>query len=113
MLSLAACRYDELHRGHPLRQFVVELERSGRAERLELEGLEREDVAEQITAIVGRRPERAVLDAVYARCEGNPFFVEELLANSPEMAAAADDAKRFLDMERTAVVIAGEDTIIE
>lgn len=37
----------------------------------------------------------------------------ELALNSPEMAAAAADAQRFLDMERTAAVIVGEDTIIE
>jgi hypothetical protein len=29
------------------------------------------------------------------------------------MAAAAADAKRFLDMERTAVMIVGEDTVTE
>lgn len=42
----------------------------------------------------------------------SPAELDQAL-NSPEMAAAADDAKRFLDMERTAVVIVGEDTIIE
>lgn len=29
------------------------------------------------------------------------------------MAAATEDAKRFFDLERTAMVIVGEDTIIE
>jgi uncharacterized protein (TIGR02118 family) len=42
----------------------------------------------------------------------SPAALEQAL-NSPEMAAAAEDAKRFLDMERTAMVIAVEDTIIE
>ena len=42
----------------------------------------------------------------------SPAALEQAL-NSPEMAAAAEDAKRFLDMERTAAVIVGEDTIIE
>lgn len=32
--------------------------------------------------------------------------------NSPEMGAAVDDAKRFLDMERTGMVIVDEKTII-
>jgi uncharacterized protein (TIGR02118 family) len=41
-----------------------------------------------------------------------PAALERAL-NSPEMAAAAEDAKRFLDMERTAAVIVGEHTIIE
>jgi uncharacterized protein (TIGR02118 family) len=42
----------------------------------------------------------------------SPAALEQAL-NSPEMAAAAEDAQRFLDMERTAAVIVGEDTIIE
>jgi uncharacterized protein (TIGR02118 family) len=42
----------------------------------------------------------------------NPAALEQAL-DSPEMAAAAEDAKRFLDMERTTTVIVGEDTIIE
>lgn len=42
----------------------------------------------------------------------SPAAVEQAL-NSPEMAAAAEDARRFLDMERTAMVIVAEDTIVE
>jgi len=42
----------------------------------------------------------------------SPAALEQALG-SPEMAAAAEDAKRFLGMERTAMVIVGEDTIIE
>ena len=42
----------------------------------------------------------------------SPAALEQAL-NSPEMAAAAEDAKRFLDMERTTMVIVGEDTILE
>ncbi len=42
----------------------------------------------------------------------SPAALEQAL-NSPEMAATAEDAKRFLDMERTAMVIVSEDTIIE
>jgi uncharacterized protein (TIGR02118 family) len=42
----------------------------------------------------------------------SPAALEHALG-SPEMAAAAEDAQRFLDMERTAMVIVGEDTIIE
>jgi uncharacterized protein (TIGR02118 family) len=42
----------------------------------------------------------------------SPAALEQALG-SPEMAAAAEDATRFLDMERTAMVIVGEDTIIE
>src|SRR5262249_54600099 len=49
----ATYRGEELHRGHPLRPFLAELERSGRAERLELGGLGYQEVAEQIAGITG------------------------------------------------------------
>jgi tetratricopeptide (TPR) repeat protein len=65
-----------------LRPFVAELERSGRAERLELGGLDRTDVAEQIRAITGRQSPGGMIDEIFARSEGNPFFVEELLAST-------------------------------
>jgi DNA-binding CsgD family transcriptional regulator/tetratricopeptide (TPR) repeat protein len=82
LVVVATYRPDELHRGHPLRPFVAELERSGRAERIELGGLDRADVTEQIRAITGRRPPGGTIDAIFARSEGNPFFVEELLAST-------------------------------
>ena len=82
LVVVATYRPDELHRGHPLRPFVAELERSGRAERLELGGLDRAAVTEQIRAITGRQPSGGMIDAIFARSEGNPFFVEELLAST-------------------------------
>jgi DNA-binding CsgD family transcriptional regulator/tetratricopeptide (TPR) repeat protein len=82
LVVVATYRPDELHRGHPLRPFVAELERSGRAGRLELAGLDRADVTEQIRAITGRQQPGGTIDAIFARSEGNPFFVEELLASS-------------------------------
>jgi predicted ATPase len=51
---VATYRPDELGKGHPLRPFVAELERSGRAERLELAPLARSEVAVQLEAISGR-----------------------------------------------------------
>jgi DNA-binding CsgD family transcriptional regulator/tetratricopeptide (TPR) repeat protein len=82
LVVVATYRPDELYRGHPLRPFVAELERSGRAERLELGGLDRAEVTEQIRAITGRQPPGGTIDAIFARSEGNPFFVEELLVST-------------------------------
>ena len=80
LVVVATYRPDELHRGHPLRPFVAELERSGRAERLELGGLDRVDVTELIRSITGRQLPGGTIDSIFARSEGNLFFVEELLA---------------------------------
>ena len=44
--------------------------------------LTRDEQARQLSDILGLPPTRALLDDVYARAEGNPFFAEELLALS-------------------------------
>jgi DNA-binding CsgD family transcriptional regulator/tetratricopeptide (TPR) repeat protein len=74
-------RPDELHRGHPSRPFLAELERSGHAQRVELQAFDRAEAAEQLAAIGGRMPSAIVVDRIFARSEGNPFFAEELLAS--------------------------------
>jgi DNA-binding CsgD family transcriptional regulator len=77
-------RPDELHRGHPLRPFLVELERSGRGQRVELEGFTRSEVAEQLQAIAGHVPDGGVIERIFRRSEGNPFYAEELLASAQD-----------------------------
>ena len=77
-------RPDELHRGHPMRPFLVELERSGRGQRVELEALARSEVAEQLQAIAGHVPDGGVIDRIFRRSEGNPFYAEELLASAQD-----------------------------
>ena len=74
------CRSDELHRGHPLRPFLAELNRGGRAERLELGRLGRRELAELVAGILGEPPSPGLAREILARSEGNPFFAEELLA---------------------------------
>ena len=73
-------RPDELHKRHPLRPFVAELERSGQARRIDLQPLAAFEVAEQLQAIAGHAPGGQVVERIFARSEGNPFFAEELLA---------------------------------
>jgi DNA-binding CsgD family transcriptional regulator len=76
----ATYRSDELHRTHPLVRVLAELERSGRAERLELSRLDRRELAAQLAGILGAEPAADLVERVYARSQGNPFFAEELLA---------------------------------
>jgi hypothetical protein len=47
-------RSDELHRRHPLRPFLAELERGGRAERLELGPLDRRALVGLLAGILGQ-----------------------------------------------------------
>ena len=74
------CRSDEPPRGHPLRPFLAELNRGGRAERLELGRLGRRELAGLVAGILGEPPSPGLARELLARSEGNPFFAEELLA---------------------------------
>jgi DNA-binding CsgD family transcriptional regulator len=80
VLLLLTYRSDELHRRHPLRPFLAELERGGRAERIDLGRLTRQQLADLVAGIVGHEPNPTLLAGVWARSEGNPFFAEELVA---------------------------------
>ena len=79
LLLLATYRPDELHRRHPLRPLLAELERV-RALRIDLAALTRDELGEQLAGILGSPPESALVDRLFARSEGNPLFTEELLA---------------------------------
>jgi predicted ATPase len=80
LLLLLTYRSDELHRRHPLRPLLAELARDRRVERLELGPFDREEVAAQLTGILGVIQPAGLADRVHARSGGNPLFVEELAA---------------------------------
>lgn len=79
MLLVLTVRSDELHRAHPFRRMAARWEQQRALERLELDRLGAVDVAAQMEAILGERPDRGLVDLVYERSEGIPLFVEELL----------------------------------
>ena len=74
-------RTDELSRRHPLRPWLSEMERVPRVVRIEIGRFGRADLDAQVAAILGHRGDVELLDAIERRAEGNPFFVEELLAS--------------------------------
>ena len=53
MLVVATYRPDELHRRHPLRPVLAELERDARSRRIALEPLTEDELAEQLADILG------------------------------------------------------------
>jgi DNA-binding CsgD family transcriptional regulator/tetratricopeptide (TPR) repeat protein len=79
---LLTYRSDELHRRHPVKPFVSELQRTGGALRVDLRPFSRDELARQVAAIVGAEPDPALLARLLERSEGNAFFAEELLAAS-------------------------------
>jgi DNA-binding NarL/FixJ family response regulator len=80
VLVVATYRSDELHRRHPLRPLLAEIDRRPRVRRLELAPLGREPLSEALEDILGRAPEPELVERLYGRSEGNPLYFEELLA---------------------------------
>ena len=79
LMLVFTVRSDELHRTHPFRRISARWEQQRTVQRLELERLSASEVATQIAAILGERPDGALIDLVSERSEGIPLFVEELL----------------------------------
>ena len=79
---LATYRSDELHRRHPLRPVLAELERVPGVQRIALERFSREEVDQQLAGILDEAPDQTLGDRLYARGQGNPLYTEELLAAS-------------------------------
>src|SRR5262249_18187139 len=80
VLAVVTYRPEELHRRHPLRPLLVELERTDRTRRVELPPLGRDELGEALTDILGAPPDAEVVARLFARSEGNPLYAEELLA---------------------------------
>jgi tetratricopeptide (TPR) repeat protein len=60
--------------------YLAELDRAGWVERVELARLDQPQTEAQLVGILGAAPAAELVDAIFARSEGNPFFTEELLA---------------------------------
>lgn len=80
ILVVATYRSDELHRRHPLRPLLTELQRLESVEVIELTAFGADELAAQLAGIRGSPVEPDLVATVLARSGGNPFFAEELLA---------------------------------
>jgi DNA-binding CsgD family transcriptional regulator len=80
ILLVSTLRTDEPDARRRLLPLVAELGRHERAERIDLARLNRAEVAGQLSAILGVPATSGLVDGVFARSQGNPFFSEELLA---------------------------------
>ena len=98
VLVLATYRSDDVTRSHPLRPFLAEMDRLPRVQHTVLDPLDREEVRAQLTGILHGPPTAPLLDEVYRRSEGNPFFVEELAGcqSNPETLRLSDTARDLL-----------------
>lgn len=78
LVVLATYRSDDIHRRHPLRPLLAELDRLRTVRRLELARFNREEVCRQVAGILAHEPDPDRIDAIFERSDGNAFFVEEL-----------------------------------
>lgn len=78
LVVLATYRADDIHRRHPLRPLLAELDRLRTVRRIELGRFNREEVGRQIAGIHAAEPDPAQVDEIFERSDGNAFFVEEL-----------------------------------
>jgi DNA-binding CsgD family transcriptional regulator len=100
VMLLFTYRADELHRRHPLRPLLSELERLERARRIDLAPFDRDELSEALTDILGAQPEGPLLERLFRRSEGNPLFTEELLAAGLDGRRAAPQSLRDAFMAR-------------
>jgi DNA-binding CsgD family transcriptional regulator/tetratricopeptide (TPR) repeat protein len=100
VMLLLSYRTDELHRRHPLRSLLSELERLEQVRRLELAPFDRLELAEALADILGEAPSEGLVERLYARSEGNPLYTEELLAAGLDGRGAAPQSLRDAFMLR-------------
>ncbi|WSG83449.1 AAA family ATPase [Streptomyces sp. NBC_01718] len=78
LVVVGTYRADDIHRRHPLRPLLAELDRLRTVRRIELARFNRAEVGRQLTGILAATPEPALADEIFERSDGNAFFVEEL-----------------------------------
>ncbi|GAA3905066.1 LuxR family transcriptional regulator [Streptomyces lacrimifluminis] len=84
LVVLATYRADDIHRRHPLRPLLAELDRLRTVRRIELSRFNRAEVGRQIAGILAAEPAPAQVDEIFERSDGNAFFVEELAVAAHE-----------------------------
>ncbi|MCI3273292.1 helix-turn-helix transcriptional regulator [Streptomyces cylindrosporus] len=84
LVVLATYRADDIHRRHPLRPLLAELDRLRTVRRIELARFNREEVGRQIAGILAAEPDPGQVDDIFERSDGNAFFVEELAVCATE-----------------------------
>ncbi|MEU2232076.1 AAA family ATPase [Streptomyces vietnamensis] len=81
IVVVASYRADDIHRRHPLRPLLAELDRLRTIRRIELSRFTRTEVHRQLTGILAAEPDPGLVDEVFERSDGNAFFVEELVVS--------------------------------
>jgi ATP/maltotriose-dependent transcriptional regulator MalT len=100
VLVVLTYRLDELHRRHPLRPLLAEIERDPSVRRITLQPLTRDELAAALADILAEAPAADLVERLYARSEGNPLFMEELIASGVDGRGALPENLRDALMVR-------------
>ncbi len=79
VLLVVTERSGAVPRGHPLRTWLAEQRRFPNVTSLALGGLSPGELAEQATGILGHAPDDALVEDLFVRTGGNPYFAHELV----------------------------------
>ena len=88
LLIVGTYRDTDVGTGDRLPAVLAELRRHGAAEWIRLDGLDRDETGTLIAAHAGDAAPSALVRAVHAETEGNPFFVGEMVRHLIETGAA-------------------------
>jgi DNA-binding CsgD family transcriptional regulator/tetratricopeptide (TPR) repeat protein len=94
VMTVLTYRTDELHRRHPLRPLLSELERLECVRRIELSPFDRTELAEILADILDGEPDEELVERLFTRSEGNALYTEELLAAGLDGRGAAPQSLR-------------------
>jgi DNA-binding CsgD family transcriptional regulator/tetratricopeptide (TPR) repeat protein len=79
LLVVVTCRSDEAPLDPEVVDWLAHVRERGGVAEVRLGPLTRDEVAVQVTALAGSPASSTVVDELYARTEGNPFFTEQLV----------------------------------
>jgi ATP/maltotriose-dependent transcriptional regulator MalT len=116
LLLIVSYRTDELHRRHPLAHLLAQLNRERLFQEIRLAPLVLEELAGLLEAALGRTLPAVLVETLFDRTGGNPFFAEELLKSliahgQLDTLIAAAQAGRVTS--RLATPLSIKDTILE
>ncbi|MFF4186417.1 AAA family ATPase [Streptomyces sp. NPDC001691] len=98
LVVVATYRADDIHRRHPLRPLLAELDRLRSVRRIELPRFTRSEVQHQLTGILAAEPEQRLVDEIFERSDGNAFFVEELVVGRDSDGTCPDLSDSLRDL---------------
>ncbi|MEV6491657.1 AAA family ATPase, partial [Actinoplanes sp. NPDC051633] len=90
LVLVVTCRSDEASVEEHILSWLAQVRRSTAIVEVRLIPLSRDEVAEQAADLAGGAPSAAFVDRLHARAQGNPFYVEQLMAAALTRPAAGD-----------------------